>query len=53
MSASSSAATGAHLFRSYWIEHGAHKFIEMADSSVAVSLCSFQDQTELLFGKIK
>jgi hypothetical protein len=41
MSASSSAATAAHLFKSYWIEHGAHKFIEMADASVAMSFFAF------------
>ncbi|CAL5186202.1 unnamed protein product [Lathyrus oleraceus] len=41
MSASSSAATGACLLRSYWIEHGAHKFIEMANASVAISFFAF------------
>ncbi|CAK8533619.1 unnamed protein product [Lathyrus sativus] len=41
MSASSSAATGAHLLRSDWIEHGAHKFIEMANASVVMSFFAF------------
>ncbi|CAJ2665426.1 unnamed protein product [Trifolium pratense] len=41
ISASSSAATAAHLYKSYWIEHGAHKFIEMADASVAISFFAF------------
>lgn len=41
MSASSSAATAAHLLKDYWLEHGADTFIEMANASVSMSFLAF------------
>lgn len=41
MSASSSAAARAHIDRGNWVEHGGHKFTEMANVSIAMSFFAF------------
>ncbi|XP_057447463.1 CASP-like protein N24 [Lotus japonicus] len=41
MSASSSAASTIHIYRSYWTGEGAHTFTDMASAAVALSFLAF------------